>query len=56
MTQLDARPTGEQEVTGSTPAGSGNNTLSLRFDHEIFSTVSFSIPLIQEGQLSVSGE
>ena len=25
-------------------------------DHEIFSTVIFSLPLIQEGQLSVSGE
>ena len=25
-------------------------------DHEIFSTVSLSLPLIQEGQLSVSGE
>ena len=25
-------------------------------DHEIFSTVIFSIPLIQEEQLSVSGE
>ena len=26
------------------------------FDHEIFSTVILSLPLIQEGQLSVSGE
>ena len=25
-------------------------------DHEIFSTVILSLPLIQEGQLSVSGE
>ena len=25
-------------------------------DHEIFSTVTLSLPLIQEGQLSVSGE
>ena len=30
--------------------------LSWRFDHEIFSTVILSLPLIQEGQLSVSGE
>ena len=30
--------------------------LSLRFDHEIFSTGTRSLPLIQEGQLSVSGE
>ena len=32
------------------------NIISWRFDHEIFSTVILSIPLIQEGQLSVSGE
>ena len=55
MTQLDARPTGDQEVVGSTPAGSGN-ILSWRFDHGIFSTVFRSLPLIQEGQLSVTGE
>ena len=30
--------------------------LSWRFDHEIFSTVILSLPLIQEGQLSVSGK
>ena len=28
----------------------------VEFDHEIFSTVILSLPLIQEGQLSVSGE
>ena len=28
----------------------------LEIDHEIFSTVILSPPLIQEGQLSVSGE
>ena len=28
----------------------------VEIDHEIFSTVILSIPLIQEGQLSVSGE
>ena len=93
------RPTGDQEVAGSTPAGVGN-ILSWRLimkyflrsfsppasvaqldapsdwrpggrrfnprqgrqhsfveiDHEIFSTVILSLPLIQEGQLSVSGE
>ena len=32
------------------------NILSWRFDHETFSTVILSLPLIQEGQLSVSGE
>ena len=30
--------------------------ISLKIDHEIFSTVILSLPLIQEGQLSVSGE
>ena len=28
----------------------------VEIDHEIFSTVIFSLPLIQKGQLSVSGE
>ena len=28
----------------------------VEIDHEIFSTVSLSLSLIQEGQLSVSGE
>ena len=46
VAQLDARPTGDQELAGST----------FRGDHEIFSTVILSLPLIQEGQLSVSGE
>ena len=45
------RPTGDQEVAGSTPAEVGN-ILSWR----IFSTVILSLLLIQEGQLSVSGE
>ena len=41
------RPTGDQ-VAGSTPAE--------EIDHEIFSAVILTLPLIQEGQLSVSGE
>ena len=44
----------DQEVAGSTPAGS-----AIFFhgdDHEIFSMVILIIPLIQEGQLSVSKE
>ena len=28
----------------------------VKIDHEMFSTVILSLPLIQEGQLSVSGE
>ena len=57
MAQLDARPTGDQEVAGSTPLPAGSEIiLSWRFDHEIFSMVILSLPLIQEGQLSVSCE
>ena len=55
MAQLDARPTGDQEVAGSIPTGLGN-ILLWRYDHEIFSTVILSLPLIQEEQLSVSGK
>ena len=52
------RPTGDQEVAGSTPAEVGNirQHSFVEIDHEIFSTVILSLPLIQEGQLSVSGE
>ena len=44
------------------PGGSGFNPRRgrqhsfMEIDHEIFSTVILSLPLIQEGQLSVSGE
>ena len=44
------------------PEGRGFNTRRgrqhsfVKIDHEIFSTVILSLPLIQEGQLSVSGE
>ena len=44
------------------PGGRGFNPPRVRqhsfveIDHEIFSTVILSLPLIQEGQLSVSGE
>ena len=54
MAQLDERPTGVQEVAGSTPARSA--TFFRRFDLEIFSTVILSVPLRQKGQLSVCGE
>ena len=49
------RPTGDQEVAGSIPAEVGN-ILSWRLIMNFFSTVILSLPLIQEGQLSVSGE
>ena len=45
---------GDQEVAGSTPPGLQHSF--MRFDHEIFSTVILTLLLIQEGQLSVSGE
>ena len=48
------RPAGDQEVAGSTPPRSA--TFFVKIDHEIFSTVILSFPLIQEGQLSVSSE
>ena len=56
MAQLDARPTGDQEVTGSTPPPRGRQHSFVEIGHEIFSAVILSLPLIQEGQLSVSGE
>ena len=49
------RPTGDQEVAGSIPRR-GRQHSFVEIDHEIFSTVILSLPLIQEGQLSVSGE
>ena len=49
------RPSGDQEVAGSTPA-EVDNILFVEIDHEIFSTFILFLPLIQEGQLSVSGE
>ena len=48
---MDAPPTGDQEVAGLIPT-----YLVVEIDHEIFSTVILSFLLIQEGQLSVSGE
>ena len=55
MAHLDARPTGDQEVAGSTPRR-GRQHSFVEIDHEIFSAVILSLPLIHEGQLSVSGE
>ena len=54
VAQLDTRPTGDQQVTGSTSPGWQHSFEEI--DHEIFSTIILSFPLIQEGQLSVSGE
>ena len=49
------RLTGDQEVAGSTRCR-GRQHSFVEIDHEIFSTVILSLPLIQKGQLSVSGE
>ena len=59
--ESDAHPTGDQEVVGSIPAMTGNIFFVVidheifSTDHEIFSMVILSLPLIQEGHLSVSG-
>ena len=49
------RPTGDLEVAGST-ACRGQQHSFVKIDHDIFPMVILSLPLIQEGQLSVSGE
>ena len=49
---LDAHPTVDQDFVGSTPRGQQHSFREI--DHEIFSTVILSLPLIHEGQLSVS--
>ena len=49
------RPTGDQEVGGFN-LGRGWQHSFVEIDHEIFSTVILCLPLIQEGQLSVSGK
>ena len=49
------RPTGDQEVGRFNPCR-GRQHSFVEIDREIFSTVILSLPLIQEGQLSVSGE
>ena len=51
---LDIYLTGDQKVAGSKPIGWQHSLVEI--DHEIFSTVILSLPLIQEGQLSVSGK
>ena len=54
VAQSDVCPTCDQEVAGSTPAGTA--TFLLMIGHEIFSLVILSRPLTQEGYLLVSGE
>ena len=52
---VGACPTCDQEVSGPDPFGVWQQSF-VEIDYEIFSTVILSLPLIQEGQLSVSGE
>ena len=49
------RPTQDQGVAGSTPRR-GRQHSFVEIDREIFSAVILSLPLVQEGQLSVSGK
>ena len=55
VAQLDVCPTGDQKVADVDPCQVAN-ILSWKFDHEIFSKGILSLPLIQEGLFSVSGE
>ena len=53
--QLDAPSDWRPGGRGFNPR-QGRQHSFVEIDHEIFSTVILSLPLIQEGQLSVSGE
>ena len=55
MAQLDAPSDWRPGGRGFNPRR-GRQHSFVESDHEIFSTVILSLPLIQEGQLSVSGE
>ena len=55
VAQLDAPSDWRPEGRGFNPRR-GRQQFFVEIDHEIFSTVILSLPLIQEGQLSVSGE
>ena len=54
MAQLDAPSDGRPGSRGFNPRR-GRQHSFMEIDHEIFSTVILSLPLIQEGQLLVSG-
>ena len=55
VAQLDAPSDWRPGGRGFNPR-QGRQHSFMEIDHEIFSTVILSLPLIQEGQLSVSGE
>ena len=54
MAQLDACPTGDRRLQVRPLPGWQH--FFLEIDYEIFSVVILSLPQIQEGHLSVSGE
>ena len=55
VAQLDAPSDWRPGGRGFNPRR-GRQHSFVEIDHEIFSTVILSLPLVQEGQLSVSGE
>ena len=55
VAQLDAPSDWRPGGRGFKPPRRGRQHSFVEIDHEIFSTVILSLPLIQEGQLSVSG-
>ena len=55
VAQLDA-PSDWRPGGGGFNPHQGRQHSFVEIDHEMFSTVILSLPLIQEGQLSVSGE
>ena len=55
VAQLDALSNWRPGGGGFNPRR-GRQHSFMEIDHEVFSTVILSLPLIQEGQLSVSGE
>ena len=55
VAQLDAPSDWRPGGRGFNPRR-GRQHSFVEIDHELFSTVILSLPLIQEGQLSVSGE
>ena len=55
VAQLDAASDWRPGGRGFNPRR-GRQHSFVEIDHEIFSTVILSLPLIQDGQLSVSGE
>ena len=55
VAQLDAPSDWRPEGRGLNPRRDRQHSF-VEVDHEIFSTVILSLPLVQEGQLSVYGE